>query len=86
MLAGKGDAAHSLCILPGAAVSWGEGMGLEPLKLGEVQFPSMLPAQPICCSSQEPQAGTILGLKTPKKSSQCSRLGLYLMLQRPCYL
>lgn len=43
MLAGKGDAAHSLCILRGAAVTWGEGMGLEPLELGEVQSLSMLP-------------------------------------------
>lgn len=43
MLAGKGDAAHSLCILRGAAVTWGEGMGLEPLKLGEVRSLSVLP-------------------------------------------
>ena len=43
MLAGKGDAAHSLCILRGAAVTWGEGMGLELLELGEVQSLSMLP-------------------------------------------
>lgn len=46
MLAGKGEEAHSLCILPGAAVSWGEGMGLEPFKLGEVQSLSMLPLNP----------------------------------------
>ena len=66
----------------------GRGDGAGAIKAGGGSVPLYAAAQPISlyCSSQEPQAGTILGLKTPKKSSQCSRLGLYLMLQRPCYL
>lgn len=34
MLSGGGGAARAMSIIPGVAVSWGERMGLGPLKLG----------------------------------------------------